>query len=111
MELENGLISYYETPRKARVRQIMLRVVPIKFRRVVMSEYHVPPLEGQIHDQINLFSILARFWWPMVNKEAALFMRAFENCQLVNSCSHKAHQLIQTIESDTPFDVVFIDFW
>ena len=28
-----------------------------------------------------------------------------------NSCSHETQQLLQTIESNNPFDVVFIDFW
>ena len=37
MELENGLISYYENPSTSSVRQIKLRVVPVKFRQVVMS--------------------------------------------------------------------------
>ena len=31
--------------------------------------------------------------------------------KLVNSCSHEAQQLLQIVESDNPFDVVFIDFW
>ena len=47
----------------------------------------------------------------MVNKEVAHFIRAYDHCKLLNSCSHEAHQLIQTIDSDTPFDVVFPDFW
>ena len=36
MELENGLILYYDTPLTARVRQILTRVIPVKFIRVVM---------------------------------------------------------------------------
>ena len=47
----------------------------------------------------------------MVNKEVDQFIRACAHCQLVNLCSHEAQQLLQTIEPDTPFDVVFIDFW
>ena len=47
----------------------------------------------------------------MVNKEVAHFIRAYDHCKLLNSCSHEAHQLIQTIDSDTPFDVLFLDFW
>ena len=47
----------------------------------------------------------------MFNKEVAQFIRSCAHCQLVNACSHKAQQLLQTIKLDTPFDVVFIDFW
>ena len=47
----------------------------------------------------------------LVNKEVAQFIRAFSHCQLVNSFYHEAQQLLQTIESDTPFVLVFLDFW
>ena len=41
----------------------------------------------------------------------AQLIKACSHCQLVNSCSHEAQQLLQTIDSDTPFDVVFLYFW
>ena len=47
----------------------------------------------------------------MANKEVAQFIIAYAHCQFVNSCSHEAQQFLQTIESDTPQDVVFIDLW
>ena len=47
----------------------------------------------------------------MVNKEVAQFIIAYSHCQLVNQCSHEAQHLLQTIESDTLFDVIFIEFW
>ena len=36
LELYNGLIYYFNTPHMDRVRQLMLRVAPVNFRRVVM---------------------------------------------------------------------------
>ena len=47
----------------------------------------------------------------MSNKEVAHFIRAYAHFQLVNSCSNEEQQLLQTIYSDTTFDVVFIEFW
>ena len=47
----------------------------------------------------------------MVNKEVKQFIRVCVHCQLVHSCFHEAQQLLHTIESDTPFDMVFIKFW
>ena len=47
----------------------------------------------------------------MFNKEVPQFIRAFTHFQLVNSFSNKEQQLFQTIESDTLFDVTFLDFW
>ena len=82
--MENGLISYYNTPRKYWVRQLRLIVVPIKFRRVVNKACLVSLLEGHSHEQRILSSVLARFWWPMVNTEVAQFIRAYAHCQLVN---------------------------
>ena len=76
-----------------------------------MSACHVSLLAGHSHDQRTLFRVLAQFWWPMVNNEVSKFIRACAHFQLVNACSHEAQQLLQMIDSDTPFDVVFIDFW
>ena len=47
----------------------------------------------------------------MVDKEVAQFIRACSHCQLVNSCSHETQHLLHTIDSDTLFDVVLLDFW
>ena len=55
--------------------------------------------------------IMAWFWWPMVNKDLDQFIRACSHFQLVHLFSHKVKQLLQTIGSDTPFGVVFLDFW
>ena len=68
LDLDNGLISYYYTPRTAKVREIRLKVVPVKFISEVMSEYHVSPLSCHRHEQRIVFRILAQFWWPVVNK-------------------------------------------
>ena len=92
------------------VRQQSLMVVPVKFRQVVMLALHVYPLEGHIHEQRNLFRILARFCWPMVNNEVDQFIRVCAHFQLINSCSHESQYMLHTIESDTPFDVVFLYF-
>ena len=81
LELDNGLISYYDTPRIARVIQLRLRVVPVKFIQVVISECHVSPLSGHIHDHRTLLMVLARFWWTMVNKEMVQFIITCANCQ------------------------------
>ena len=107
----NVLMSYYKTPRTSRVRQLRLRVVPVKFRWVLISVCHVSLLAGQSHEHRTLFRIMAWFWCPMVNKDTAHFITACAHCKLVNSFSPEAQQFLQTIESDTPFDEVFIDFW
>ena len=46
----------------------------------------------------------------MVNREVAHFIRACAHFRLVNLCSHEVEHLLQTIESYTPFYLVFLDF-
>ena len=75
-----------------------------------MLACHVSTLEGRIYEQRILFRILALFWWPIVNREVAQLISAFAHCQLVNSCFCEAQKMIPIIESDTPFDVIFIYF-
>ena len=41
----------------------------------------------------------------------AQIIRDCTNFQLVDSCLHKSHNLLNTIESDTPFDMLFIYFY
>ena len=45
------VLYYYYTPFTARVRQIILIVVPDKFRKVMISESHVYLLSVNIHKQ------------------------------------------------------------
>ena len=47
----------------------------------------------------------------MFNKEVYQYIRACTHLQLVNSCYHEAHEMLHTIYPDTPFYVVFLDFW
>ena len=86
-------------------------MVPVKFILVVMSACNVSPLVEHRYGQRTLFRIPAQFWWPMVHKELAQFIKTCAHCQLVKSCSYESQQIICTIESDTPFDVIFLDFW
>ena len=95
----------------ARVGKLRPRLVSIKFRWVVVSVFHVSSLSVHIYEQRTLFRILARFWFPVVNKEVTHFIMACAHCQLVNSCSHEAQQLLQKIHSGTTFNVLFLDFW
>ena len=105
------MISYHNTPRTSRVRQLRMIVFRFKFRQVVMPECQVSTLSGHRHEHRTFSRILDQFLCPMVNKKVDHFIRACAYCQLVICCSREAQQLLQTIELDTPFDVVFMDFW
>ena len=85
MDLENSLILYYETPHTARVRKLILVVVPFKFRQVVMSAFHIYMIVGHIHEKRTLFRIIEWFLWKMVNMDLERFIRACAYLQSVNS--------------------------
>ena len=82
LELDSSLISYCDTPSTARVRQLRLRVVPVKFIQVVVSACHVSPLAWHIYVDKTSFMILEKFFCPVVNKEVEQFIRAYTHCQL-----------------------------
>ena len=47
----------------------------------------------------------------MVDKEVDQFIRACAHFQLVSSCSREAQKMLNAIDIETPFDVLFIEFW
>ena len=54
---------------------------------------------------------MAWFWWKMFNKEVEQFIRAREHFKFVKFMPHWVQNMLHTIDSDNPFDVVFLDFW
>ena len=47
----------------------------------------------------------------MFNKEVDQFIRSNAHCQLVNTFSHEEQKLLYTIDTDTPYDLLFLYFW
>ena len=70
------MILYYDNPHTARVREQRTRVVPVKFRWVMISELHVSKLSGHIYEQRTLFMILECFGLLIVNKVVDQFIRS-----------------------------------
>ena len=46
----------------------------------------------------------------MFNKEVDQFIRSNAHCQLVNTFSHEDQKLLYTIDTDTPYDILFLYF-
>ena len=84
-----------------------MRVVPVKFKRVVMSAYHLSPLSGYSHEHITLFRIIVCSLWSICNKVVDQFIISCAHFPFLNACSNEVQNKIHAIESDTPFDVVF----
>ena len=47
----------------------------------------------------------------MVNKDVSQFIKSCAHYQFVSLCTREAQQMIHTIDSDTPFGLLFLDFW
>ena len=63
----NILLLYYDTICTSRVRKLNPRVIPDKFRKVVIPACHVSVIAGHRHEQKITFRIMAHFWCPMFN--------------------------------------------
>jgi len=111
IEVEDGIVYHYELSTAARARQIRVRVVPQALRRVVVVACHSSPLAGHSGIKRTLFRAQARFWWPGMTRDITQGVRSCAHCNLANAASHEAQMQLQTLSCDTPFDVVFLDFW
>ena len=55
--------------------------------------------------------IVARFWWSRMTSHIMEQVQACAHCRLANSVSHESQTILRTLQSDKPFDVVFLDIW
>ena len=86
-------------------------VVTFNFRQVVMPTFHVYMIAVHIHEHRTLFGVLEWFCCTMVHMDMDRFIRVCAYLQFVNLCSRYGQHMLHVIYSDTPFDVVFLEFW
>ena len=110
-ELQDGIIHYYDEPRRARARQLRLRLVPISLRRVVISACHSSPFAGHSGTHRTYHRLTARFWWPGMNRDTLHAVQSCAHCRLANNTSHKAQAVLHDLPCDAPLDVIFLDVW
>jgi RNase H-like domain found in reverse transcriptase/Integrase zinc binding domain/Reverse transcriptase (RNA-dependent DNA polymerase) len=111
LDVEDGILRYYEHSHTARLRQLSLKVVPERLRRIVIVACHSSPFGGHIGITKTLFRIQTRFWWPGMLKDIREGIRGCAHCNLSNATSHEASLELHTLACDTPFDTVFLDIW
>ena len=109
LEAEDGIVYRYETQRRARIRQIRARVVPPTLRRVVISALHVSPMSGHTGLYKTYWRVAARFWWPSLSTDIRDAVLGCAHCRLANATSHENQQILRSLDSDVPFDVVAMD--
>ena len=52
-----------------------------------------------------------RFWWPTVSHDVNQMVLGCGHCWLVNNASHDSQMELQALETDVPFDIMFLDVW
>jgi hypothetical protein len=110
-DYDDGLVYYYEHPKSVGARQLRLRVAPLSLRHVIMVACHSSPFSGHSGIMRTYARVAARFWWPSVKRDVDVLVRACLHCRLGKSVSREAHELLQELGSDGPFDILFMDFW
>ncbi len=111
LSLEDGVIYFYDVPKTARIRQMRVRVTPPKLRRVAIVACHASPMGGHSGVTRTYYRVAARFWWPTMKRDVDKLVRFCAHCRLGNATMHDAQDYLNALESDGPFDVVFMDFW
>ena len=111
MEAEDGLVYRYETQRRARVRQIRTRVVPMTLRSIVISALHVSPMSGHTGYYKTYYRVATRFWWPSLSTDVREAVIGCGHCRLANATSHENQQIMRSLDSDVPFDVICLDVY
>jgi hypothetical protein len=107
----SNLLYMYEAPKRAHLRSLRLLVVPPGLRRAVISALHASPFAGHSSPQKTYGRIIVRYWWPSLLRDVDTAVIGCGHCRLANNVNHKNQSLLQTIQCDTPFDVIFLDVW
>jgi hypothetical protein len=110
-EISNGILYYYDEPRRVRARHLRVRVVPRRLRRVVVSACHASPFAGHSGTSRTYNRLLTRFWWPGMSRDTVDAVTNCAHCRLANNASHEAQAVLHDLPCDAPFDVVFLDVW
>ena len=110
-EEENGILFFQEEGRRAKVRQLRLRVVPKALRMAVFSACHSSPMAGHSGVKRTLFRLEARFWWPGRQTDVSRLVTSCGHCRMANGARHESSGLLQGMEEAMPLVTVFLDFW
>jgi hypothetical protein len=111
LEEQDGLIYRYEASVRRSLRQIRALLVPPSLRSVVTAACHSTPMAGHMDEHKTLWRIASRFWWPMMARDTTKAVRECAHCRVSNITSHEAQQILKTVTSDCPFDVMSFDIW
>ena len=111
LEVEDGLLYRYEASKRASLRQVRTRIVPTSLRLTVFAALHPSPMAGHSGFEKTYWRIATRFWWPNMASDIRTNVLSCAMCRAANITSHEAQQIMKTLHSDAPFDVIALDVW
>ncbi len=111
LEVEDDILCQWEHPKATKMRQLRRRVVPVGLRQVVYTAYHASPLAGHVGFYKTFWRIAARYYWPTMYKDIRQAEVECGHCILGNNVSHQAQQILGSLTTDEPFDIISIDIW
>ena len=111
LEVEDGVLYRCEASKRASLRQLRTKVAPKGLRQTMFAALHPSPMAGHSSYDKTYWRIAARFWWPTMASDINRLCSGCAMCKATNLTSHDAQQIMRTIFSDVPFDVVVMDAW
>ena len=109
--LQNGILCRSDLPRLAQAQHIYTRVVPPSLRQMVFAAFHASPLAGHMGLAKTYHRIATRYWWPTMATDIRRMTLGCAHCRAVNASNHEAQQILKSLQTEQPFDIIFLDVW
>lgn len=111
LEVNKGVVYFYECNKAYKFHQLRVTVVPISLRWVVIAACHSSPFAGHSSKARMLYWIKSRFWWPGMSRDVQEGVWGCAHCNLANVASHEVQMQLNMLSCDKPFDVIYLDIW
>ena len=110
-KIHEGLLVHLDLPKQAKAQHIFTRVVPPALRQLVFAAYHSSPLAGHMGLAKTYHRIATRYWWPTMATDIRRMTLGCAHCRAVNAANHEAQQILKSLSTEQPFDIIFLDVW
>jgi hypothetical protein len=111
LEVEDDVLYQLEHPKAMVIRQLRRRVVPAGLRQLIYTAFHSTPMAGHTGHYKTYWRIAARYWWPSMYEDVRKAVTECGHCILGNNVSHQAQQILGSLTTDEPFDIIAMDIW
>ena len=111
LETEDDILYHLEQARLHNLQQLRTKVIPPSLPQTVINALHTSPTTGHMCIQKIIWRVITRFWWPRLYLDVRNAVTQCTTCGLANNTDHKNQQRLRTVDTTSPFDIVFLDGW